>query len=59
MLISSYRQDSYQNEGQMEKTMLATFTAKPFMQAIIQRLSGMDGWKDSIAIRERLFCTEK
>jgi len=43
----------------MEKTMFATFTAKSFMQATIRRLSGVDGWKDSIAIRERLFCTEK
>lgn len=39
--------------------MFATFTAKSFMEATIQHLSGIDGWKDSIAIRERLFRTEK
>ena len=43
----------------MEKTMFSTFTAKSFMQATIQHLSGVDGWKDSIAIRERMFRTEK
>jgi len=57
--IPSYRQDPYKNEGQMEKTMFSTFTAKSFMQVTIQHLSGVDGWKDSIAIRERLFRTEK
>lgn len=39
--------------------MFSTFTANSFMQATIQRLSGVDGWKDSIAIRERSFRTEK
>lgn len=39
--------------------MFTTFTAKSFMQATFQHLSGMDKWKDSNAIRERLFRTEK
>jgi hypothetical protein len=36
----------------MEKTMFAAFTAKSIVQGTIQHLSGLDGWKDSIAIRE-------
>jgi len=59
MFISSPLQDTYQKEGQMEKTMLTTFTTKSFMEVTIQHLSGMDGWKDSIAIREQLSRTER
>jgi hypothetical protein len=51
--------DPYPNKGQMEKTMFASFSAKSIMQATIQRLSGLDGWKDSIAITERSFSTGK
>ena len=43
----------------MEKTMLTTFSTKSFMEVTIQHLSGMDGWKDSIAVREWLSHTEK
>jgi hypothetical protein len=39
-------------QGEMEKMMFAAFTAKSIMQGTIQHLSGLDGWKDSIAIRE-------
>jgi hypothetical protein len=46
-------------QGEMEKTMFAAFTAKSIMQGTIQRLSGLDGWKDSIAIRERSFGAKK
>lgn len=43
----------------MEKTMFAAFCAKSTMHGIIQRLSNLDGWKDSVAITERSFSTEK
>lgn len=39
--------------------MFTTFTAKSFMHATFQHLSGVDEWKDSNTIRERLFRTEK
>ena len=39
--------------------MFAAFTTKSIMQGTIQRLSGLDGWKDSIAIRERSFGAKK
>jgi hypothetical protein len=51
--------DPYQNKGQMEKTMFASFSAMSTMQATIQRLRGLDGWKDSIAIMEQSFSTKK
>jgi hypothetical protein len=50
---------AYQNKGQMEKTMFAAFCAKSTMYAVIQRLSVLDEWKDSIAITERSFNGEK
>jgi hypothetical protein len=43
----------------MEKTMFASFSAMSTMQATIQRLRGLDGWKDSIAIMEQSFSTKK
>jgi hypothetical protein len=46
-------------KGQMEKTMFASFSAMSIMQATIQRLRGLDGWKDSIAITEQSFNTKK
>jgi hypothetical protein len=39
--------------------MFASFSAMSVMQATIQRLRGLDGWKDSIAITERSFNTKK
>jgi hypothetical protein len=43
----------------MEKTMFAAFCAKSIILATIHRLSGLDGWKDSISITERTFSTKK
>jgi hypothetical protein len=51
--------DPYQNKGQMEKTMFVSFSAMSTMQATIQHLRGLDGWKDSIAIIEQSFSTKK
>ena len=39
--------------------MFAAFTAKSIMQGTIQHLSGLDGWKDSITIREQSFGAKK
>ncbi len=39
--------------------MFAAFTTKSIMQGTIQHLSGLDGWKDSIVIRERSFGAKK
>ena len=35
--------------------MLAAFCAKSTIHAVIQRLSGQDGWKDSVAIMQESF----
>jgi hypothetical protein len=43
----------------MEISMFAEFCAKSIMQATIQRLSDLDGWKDSTTIMERSFRTAK
>ena len=51
--------NTYQNKGQMEKTMFTAFCAKSTMHGVIQHLSDLDEWKDSIAITERLFNTER
>ena len=45
--------------GQMEKTMFSAFCAKSTMHGVIQRLSALDEWKDSIAITERSFNAER
>ena len=42
----------YRNTGEMEKTMFTVYSANSFMQATLQQLSGSNGWKDSIAIKE-------
>lgn len=39
--------------------MFMAFCAKSIMKATIQRLSGLDGWKDTITIAERSFRSEK
>ena len=43
----------------MEKTMFAAFSAKSIMHATLQRLSGLDGWKDSITVTGRSFSAKK
>jgi hypothetical protein len=43
----------------MEKTMFTAFCAKSTMHGVIQRLSALDEWKDSIAITERSFNAER
>ena len=37
----------------MEKTMFTVYSADSLMKATLQRLSGSNGWKDSIAIKEQ------
>jgi hypothetical protein len=39
----------------MEKTMLVAFCTKSTMHGVIQHLSALDEWKDSIVIMERSF----
>lgn len=51
--------DTYRYKGEMEKTMFAAFCTKSIMNATIQRLSTLDGWKDSVAIMERSFKTKE
>jgi hypothetical protein len=43
----------------MEISMFTEFCAKSTVQATIQRLGDLDGWKDSIKIMERSFRTAK
>jgi hypothetical protein len=43
----------------MEKTMLKDYVDKSTMVAILEELSNLDGWKESITIRERSFGTER
>jgi hypothetical protein len=59
MPFSTYCDGTHRNKGEMEKTMFSAFCAKSIILATIQRLSGLDGWKDSISITERTFSTKK
>lgn len=38
--------------------MFAAFCAKSTMHGVIQRLSSLDGWKDSVAVTERSLSVE-
>ena len=48
-------QRPYRNTGEMEKTMFTVYSANSLMQATLQRLSGSNGWKGSMAIMEQSF----
>jgi hypothetical protein len=48
-----------EKKGQMEKRMFNAFSVKSTIYVITHRLSGLDGWKTSIAITEQSFGTEK
>ena len=43
----------------MEKTMFSAFWAKSTMNATMQRLSTLDGWKESIAIMKQSLSDNK
>jgi len=43
----------------MEKMMFAAFCAKSTMHAVIQCLSGLDGWEDSVTTTDQYFGGEK
>ena len=59
MSLAHSGHDPYQNKGQMETTMSAAFCTKSTTHVVIEHLSALDEWKDSIAVTERSLSTEK